>query len=235
MSLPPRTRFAAVQALAVLAAGGLLARKAEARTGKLLVFLHVALKQRAFESELQAALPNLEVRAVGRLGDFERGLEEGQDAVLSLPALLTSHGLVGKLQGMRGGSPEEKYSLVGAGAQPDPARVAAVGALDLLGRDGTNAFVYTLLGSKPKVERVTKFEDLLPLIQMQKVDAILLPTRLLPDVQAASRLSLTQRELTNLVKLPAVASVGAGGAEVLAAIAHLPAKVSRTLGVDEWR
>ena len=234
MSVPSRTRLG-LQALAVLAAGELVARHAEARASKLLVFLHVALKQRALESELQAALPGLEVRAVGRLGDFERGLEDGQDAVLSLPALLSSHGLSGKLQGMRAGSPEERYSLVGAGGVPDPARVAAVGALDLLGRDGTNAFVQGLLGTKPKVERVTKFEDLLPLIQMQKVDAILLPTRLLPDLQSASRLTLNQRELAKLVKLPAVASAGAGGADVLAAIARLPAKVSRTLGVDEWR
>jgi hypothetical protein len=233
MSLPPRTRHT-VQALALLAAAELVARRAQARSGKLLVFLHVALKQRAFESELQAALPALEVRAVGRLGDFERALDEGQDAVLSLPALLSAHGLVGRLQGMRGGASEEKYSLVGVGTAPDPTRVAAVGALDLLGREGTNAFVYGLLGSKPKVERVTKFEDLLPLIQMQKVDGILLPTRLLPDVQAASRLPLTQRELTKLVKLPAVASVGAAGADVLAAVARLPVKVSRTLGVDEW-
>lgn len=234
MSVPSRTRLG-LQALAAIAATELVAQTAQARTSKLLVFLHVALKQRAFESELQAALPGLEVRAVGRLGDFERGLEDGQDAVLSLPVLLDSHGLSGKLQGMRGGSPEERYSLVGAGTVPDPARVAAVGALDLLGRDGTNAFVYALLGAKPKVERVTKFEDLLPLIQMQKVDAVLLPTRLLPDLQSVSRLTLAQRELTKLVKLPAVASAGAGGAEVLAAIARMPVKVSRTLGVDEWR
>jgi hypothetical protein len=234
MSVPSRTRLG-LQALAVLAAGELVARNAQARTSKLLVFLHVALKQRAFESELQSALPGLEVRAVGRLGDFERGLGDAPDAVLSLPALLASHGLSGKLQGMRGGSPEERYSLVGAGAAPDPARVAAVGALDLLGRDGTNAFVQALLGAKPKVERVTKFEDLLPLIQMQKVDAILLPTRLLPDLQSVSRLTLSQRELEKLVKLPAVASAGAGSADVFAAIARLPAKVSRTLGVDEWR
>ncbi|HEX5100978.1 MAG TPA: hypothetical protein VFV94_15820 [Polyangiaceae bacterium] len=234
MSVPSRTRLG-LQALAALAAAELVAQTAQARTAKLLVFLHVALKQRAFESELQAALPGLEVRAVGRLGDFERGLEDGQDAVLSLPALLQSHGLSGKLQGMRGGSPEERYSLVGAGTVPDPARVAAVGALDLLGRDGTNAFVHALLGAKPKVERVTKFEDLLPLIQMQKVDAILLPTRLLSDLQSVSRLTLTQRELSKLVRLPAVASAGAGGAEVLAAVARMPVKVSRTLGVDEWR
>jgi len=218
-----------------LLATELVSGKSAARTAKLLVFLHAALKQRAFEAELQAALPGLEVRTVGRVGDFERALSDGQDAVMSLPALLTLHGLAGQLQGRRGGSPDERYSLVGVGVAPDPARVAAVGALDLLGREGTNAFVCDLLGAKPRIERVTKFEDLLPLIQMQKVDGILLPSRFLPDLQAASRLPLAQRELAKLVKLPAVASVGPGGSEALAAIAHMPAKVSRTVGVDEWR
>jgi hypothetical protein len=233
MSLPNPTLT--LEAIAVVAAAELVTRSAAAASGKLLVFLHVALKQRAFESELQAALPGMEVRAVGRLADFERALGDGQDAVLSLPPLLTSHGLTPKLQGQHGGSPEEKYSLVGAGTAPDPARVAAVGALDLLGRDGTNAFVYGLLGTRPKVERVTKFEDLLPLLQMQKVDAIVLPTRLIPELQEASRLALAQRELAKLVSLPAVASTGPGGPDALAAITHLPAKLAKTLGVDAWR
>jgi len=233
MSPPKPTVMLEAFALAVVSE--LVSRTASAGASKLLVFLHVALKQRAFEGELQAALPGVEVRAVGRLADFERALGDGADAVLSLPPLLTAHGLTPKLQGLHGGSPDEKYSLVGAGTAPDPARVAAVGALDLLGREGTNAFVYGLLGSRPKVERVTKFEDLLPLLQMQKVDAIVLPTRLLPELQEASRLQLAPRELTKLVKLPAVASVGAGGADVIAAITHLGGKVAKTLGVDAWR
>jgi hypothetical protein len=234
MSTPRRTR-APLRALAALAAAELVTRVAEARSPKLLVFLHVALKQRAFESELQAALPGLEVRTVGRLGDFERGLEDGQDAVMSLPPLLASHGLTPKLQGMRAGAADERYSLVGAGVAPDPARIAAVGALDLLGHDGTNAFVWDLLGARPKVERVTKFEDLLPLLQMQKVDGILLPSRLVPELQTASRLALAGRELPKLVKLPAVAGVGGAGGDVLAAVARMSAKVSKTLGVDAWR
>jgi hypothetical protein len=214
---------------------GLVSRSADARVLRLLVFLHVAVKQRAFESQLQAALPSLEVKAVGRLADFERALADGQDAVLSMPPLLAARGLSTKLQGVRAGSPDERYSLVGSVLAPDPVRVSAVGALDLLGRDATNSFVFGLLGARPKVERVTKFEDLLPLLQMQKVEAILLPSRLLPEVKAASRLALAQRELSGLVKLPAAAGVGGSGSDAVAALSRLPSKVSRTFGVDEWR
>jgi hypothetical protein len=202
---------------------------------KLLVFLHVAVKQRAFQDELQAALGGVAVTAVGRIGDFDRALKEGQDAVLTLPVILAAHGLSPALRGVHGGSADERYALVGADAVPDPARVAAVGALDLLGREGTNTFVQGLVGGKPKVERVTKVEDLLPLLQMQRVDAIVLPSRLFRELKASSRMNLAQRELPAPVGLPAVAKVGPGGAAAASAIARLPGPLARSFGVDEWR
>jgi hypothetical protein len=70
---------------------------------------------------------------------------------------------------------------------------------------------------------------------MQKVDGILLPSRLVSELQTASRLPLAGHELGKPVKLPAVASIGAGGPDAIAQIAHIPAKVSKTLGVDAWR
>ena len=70
------------------------------------------------------------------------------------------------------------------------------------------AFVQSVVGAHPKVERVTKVEDLLPLLQMQRVDAILLPSRLLPEVKMASRLNLSSRELPATVGLPTVAKLG---------------------------
>ncbi len=213
----------------------LASRVLQAAAPRLLVFVHVAVKQRALQSELQGHLPGIDVTAVGRIGDFDRALREGTDAALSLAVVLSAHGLSPKLNGYRRGSKEEAYSLVAPDAPPDPARVATVGALDLLGRDGTTNFVHGLLGAKPKVERVTKVEDLLPLLQMQRAEAILLPSRLYSDLRGASRLKLAQRELTSKVGLPAVAIVGGAGAQVVAAIAKMSASECKALGVEEWR
>jgi hypothetical protein len=201
----------------------------------LLVFLHIAVKQRAFQSELQAALPGTAVTAVGRVADFDRALAQGPDAVLTLPVVLAARSLKPRLQGLRRGVGDEKYTLVAADSAPDPRRVSAVGALDLLGREGTNAFVHGLLGAKPKVERVTKFEDLLPLLQMQRVEALLLPARLLPDLRASSRMNLAPQELPTAVGLPAVASLTAAGVEIATAVGRLPSTLAAALGVDSWR
>jgi hypothetical protein len=202
---------------------------------RLLVFLHVAAKQRAFQTELQAALPGITVTAVGRTGDFDRALGEGQDAVLTLPVVLAAHGIAPVLRGIRQGAAEERYVLAGTETPPDPLKVATVGALDLLGRDGMATFVQGLLGGRPKIERVTKVEDLLPLLQMERVNAILLPSRLVAEVRMASRLNLSSRELTATVGLPTVAKLGASGAQVLAAIKRLPSGITGAFGVEEWR
>src|SRR6476469_604385 len=114
---------------------------------RLLVLLHVAAKQRAFQTDLQTALPGIVVTAVGRIGDFDRALGEGQDAVLTLPVVLAAHGLTPVLRGLRQGSADEKYALVGAEAPPDPGKVSSGGALDLLVRDGMAAFVESVVGA----------------------------------------------------------------------------------------
>lgn len=201
---------------------------------KLLVYLHVAVKQRAFQSVLGAGLPGTTTTAVGRVADFGRALQDAPDAVLTLPVVLAGQGLSPALRGLTRGSPEERYALVGSGAAPEPGRVRSVGALDLLGREGTNQFVRRLAGQQARVERVTKIEDLLPLLQMQRVDAVLLPARLVSELRAASRLALTERELELTVPLPAVASTGPGGAAVLSAIGGMPKDLAKLLGVDEW-
>lgn len=212
----------------------LLAREVKATERRLLAFLHTAVKQRALQSELGAALPGVVVTAVGRVADFDRALRAGQDAVLTLPAVLSARGLAPRLRGQRQGSAEEKYSLIGADVAPDPTRVSSVGALDILGREGTTEFVHGLVPGRPRVERVAKVEDLLPLLQLQRVSAILLPSRFYAEIHALSRLKLAQRELAALVGLPAVASVGPAASEVIAAVSRLPRKVTMPFGVDEW-
>jgi hypothetical protein len=206
-----------------------------AEAGRLLVFLQVAVKQRALQSALQESLGGITVTAVGRIGDFDRAVQQGQDAVLSLPLVLTSKGLAPRLQGVRSAAADEPYVLVGVNSPPDPQKVRSVGALDLLGRDGTATFVNGLLGSQPKVERVTKVEDLLPLLQMDIVESVLMAARFLEDLRSTSRLPLAATSLTNRVALPAVAALGPGAGAVLSAVGQMPASAMTMLGIDQWR
>lgn len=207
---------------------------ARAAPGRLLVFVQTGIKQRALQLMLQQALPALSVTTVGRVADFGRALADGQDAVLTLPLVMNARGIAPQVLGRRGGASDEPYGLVGANGAPQIADIKTVGALDMLDRAGTNTLVQNLVGKQVKVERVTKVEDLLPLLQLQRADAVLLPSRLLADIRATSSLSLEYRELPGRVGLPALASVGPSGADVVAQAAKLSGKAAQLLGVDSW-
>lgn len=201
---------------------------------RLLVFLHLLMKQRALQAELQTALSSLTVTAVGRVADFDRALQQDQDAVLSLLPVLSARGLTPRLRGLRKGRPDEPYALVAVNAAPDVAKLGGVGALDLLGREGTTRFVHDLVNSQPRVERVTKLEDLLPLLQLERVDAILLPSRLVPEVQRMSEMKLVPRELEKRVGLVALAVLNPAGAQAQSAVAKLKPSILNQLGIDAW-
>src|SRR5258706_3596272 len=188
--MPERAKRMAFPRSALIGAVVLRSARARAGRGNLVVFVQTTVKQRALQAMLQAALPGLSVTAVGRVADFERALEEGPDAVLTLPLVMQAHGMIPEIRGRRGGAVNETYSLVGVDAPPDPVSLKTLGALDVLGRDGTNAFVRGLIGTPLKVERVTKVEDLLPLLQMQRADAVLIPSRLFSEVESTSSLHL---------------------------------------------
>jgi hypothetical protein len=208
---------------------------ASAARGRLVVFVQTAVKQRALQGMLQAALPDLTVTAVGRIADFDRALEESPDAVLTLPIVLEAKGLNPQVRGYRNGAADELYALVGVDASPSPSAVKTVGAVDLLGRDGTNNFVRGLVGASVKVERVTKVEDLLPLLQMQRADAVLIPSRMYSDLVSTSSLRLAQSELPARVGLPAIAGLGGAATVVVDLVSKLGGDAAKTLGTDSWR
>ena len=141
---------------------------------------------------------------------------------------------VPRLRGYRKGRPDEPYALVGVDVAPDVTGTKSVGTLDLLGREGTTSFVHDLTSKGAQVERVSKLEDLLPLLQLQRVDAILLPSRLVPDVQKLSAMKLRAKELDKRVGLVAVAVLSSAGNEPLAAVSKLKPSILQQLGIDGW-
>lgn len=220
---------------ALIVSSAVTAREASAAGGRLLVFVHTTIKQRALQSLLKDSLPGLDVTAVGRVADFDRALRDGQDAVLTLPMVMQSHGMSPSVRGVRKGSSEESYSLVSVGRTPDIGRLKSVGALDLLDRRGTTGFVRDLLDTKVKVQRVTKVEDLLPLLQLERADAVLLPSRMIADLRSQSSLNLAAKVLPKRLGLPALASVSSRGAKVVADARRISGRVADLLGVDGWK
>jgi hypothetical protein len=210
---------------------------------KVYVFAVTSIRPHVLQKMLESALPGIGVTVFGRVGDFSRALEETPpDAALALTPVLAAFGQRTEIQGLRGGSPQEDYLVLSESeVNADRLGELTVGCLDLMGRKGLPAFVQSLLGiaREPAIQRVTKTEDLLQLLQFKRADAVLIPEGFLPDLQARTKMEL------KILRLPTakVLRVGiafpngqAGKRQALeGALKALPPAVLEQLGVDRWR
>jgi hypothetical protein len=207
---------------------------------RLIVYLQTQAKSRALETLMARQMPGVDVVACARYRDFTRELGRSPDAALALAPVLTAHGLSLDLKGRRGGQETEAYVLLSIGAPIDQARFSSlvVGAVDLLGREKTGDFVASLLGieSAQEIKYVIKSEDLLPLLQFQSADSVLLSEQDALRLKSLSKLDLRVTPLAKRVGLPAVAFRSEVGRRVIGPlILAIDAETNGKLGVDAWR
>jgi hypothetical protein len=206
----------------------------------LYVYLQSEAKSSVLEKVLRQQLPDLEVTVFGRFRDFEEALSRrGPDAVLAIQPLLATLNVTPALQGLRGDRDWEPYVLMAEeSGVASPAAASVVGVVDLLGRAGTQQLASRLLGN-PAVElrRVTKLEDLLPLLQFSAAQAVLVPSAAAKGFSERSRLKLRVHPLPDAkVGLPAVGVLKSETrASIVRALQNLDATAYRMLGVERWR
>jgi len=202
----------------------------------LYVFLHSLLEARALSRLFEVALPGVAVWVLTKSRDFSVVRARNPDAVVALAPVLVANGFTPVLQGYKDGQASEPYVLLSP-RPVTPNSVKAVGAIDILGRREMGEFVSSLLGgNQPQVEPVTKLVDLLALLQLGRVDAILLPARHANPLMSRTRLSLTVSRLAGKgVGLPAFHASTAEGQRMKGVFAALPSGVVKELGVDSWR
>ena len=206
----------------------------------LYVYVHTDSKSATLEKTLQDRMPSLTVTVFGRFRDFEEAMTTRRpDAVVALQALLASQNVPVALQGLRSEHDWEPYVLLSPGPAIEGSLSGKViGVVDLLGRDGTQQFVTKLLKTPDlKLKRVTKMEDLLPLLQFSAADAVLVPAAAVKSVTERSRLPLKVREMPDArVGLPAVGVLNSKVRDLMVKqIQSLDGDTNHTLGIDRWR
>ncbi|WP_437969261.1 hypothetical protein WMF04_08170 [Sorangium sp. So ce260] len=205
----------------------------------LYVYAVTPLRARALEQKIEESMPGVDVTVFGKLSDFKMALETSPpSAALSPRPVLASLNRHPDLQGLKAGSDAEQYLLVSTKSLTrDMLSSLRYGMVDLVERKALPNFVAGLLGvnGAPEVQRVTKIEDLLQLLQFQTADAVLLPERFRSDFESKSKMRFTMLSLsTAKVGLVAVTFMSERQF-VEGAIRKLPKHVLADLGVDEWR
>jgi hypothetical protein len=162
------------------------------------------------------------------------------DAILARPALLArTPGYAVRLLGERNGKTDEGVALLSIGpfVEQDSVGLVSIGAVDILGKQGMDEFVGSLFRPAPQLKRVTKVEDLLPLLNFGMARAVVVfPT----DIEYLGRLSTARFTVTYLPEArTGIVALGVRRDEkesvIISSVKSMPSAILRELGIDKWK
>ncbi|MBN1576564.1 MAG: hypothetical protein JW913_08430 [Chitinispirillaceae bacterium] len=209
---------------------------------KLYVFYPTTARPQTVQEKMQEHFNGVSVTVFGRCIDMsEKVAAEPPDAVLSKPALIEQMGnYTIVLNGVRKGKTGATYVIMSINAPIDPKAVNAqttIGAIDVLGRTGMKSFIGHFFPAEPKLKRVTKIEDLLPLLTFNMADAILVEDVFVNYFRSTSNLEFTVKPLSGATTgIIALGVKNNGNADkTVGALKKADKKLCALFEVDQWK
>lgn len=203
------------------------------------VYVPTEMRANAIEKNLNQTCPEIKIKAFGRVKDFHNQVElSTPDAILTLLPTMKSHQAYSlKLHGEKEGSSKEPYIFVSLDKAIDIENLNNVrmGVVDIMGRKPMKAFLNGIFNTKVKLKRVTKQEDLLPLLTFKSVDAIFIPESTFLELSEKTNQNLVRTPLDVQIGLASTAAISSNADEIIACVQSFPKKINEILGVDQWK
>ena len=204
----------------------------------LYVFIPTDVRANVIQKKIENFCSSVDVTVFGRAKDFHKQVKANPPDIIlsSMPVVGQSSGFSVVLKGESNGLETEDYVLVSVDTDFDLASIAGkkIGAIDLLGRKPMQAFVSSLFKTKIGLIRVTKVEDLLPLISFGSVQALFISESLFKKIREQSNLDLNATQLDIKIGLIAAAVKNIENRNMTACITKFDSNLNSTLGVDKW-
>lgn len=204
------------------------------------VYYPTEVKAQAIQKSLVSVCPSLDFTVFGRSKDFRKGLETSppQGVVTMAPIVdaLDTYSTIAK--GLKEGRTEDDYLLVSMNEALPIENLANVkiGVIDILGRKPMSEYVQGLLGQKVKLKRVTKVEDLLPLLSFGSVQGVLVSRTTFELINAKTNLQLVSLSVNAKLGLAqAATSTSNSGDNIAKCVAGLSQELNTILGVEQWK
>lgn len=208
---------------------------------RLYAFIPNDARPQVLQENLSKSCPGISITVFGRIRDFKAKVElENPEAILSFdPVVQLFKDYSITLYGTYKGSKSEEYILLSI---DDPLNTKdlsnkTIGILDFMGRKEIADFIQDLFLSPPALKRVSKLEDLLPLLTFKMVDAIFVSARDVQYFRTKSKLNFVVNKLDNLsIRLPVLGvRRNAVTEKIENAIRNLDKTGKALLGIEEWR
>lgn len=153
-------------------------------SGTMKVYIYypsATVRPQVIQKKLMEHATTEEIMVFGRYKDFKALVQQDPpDIIFTIPELLSQFPAYKQYHcGFRNGSCTEEYVIISVGKKipSDSMSSAIVGTVDFLGKKGMGRLISSLFRKPPKIKRVIKIEDLIPLLTFNMARAILIPRR----------------------------------------------------------
>lgn len=205
------------------------------------VFVPTDEKSMNIEKKLAEAAHLMAFTVFGRAKDLEQSVHQSNPEVVIAPEpTLRDLGLAPALLGRRAGSTTEPYVLITVDqpASPKSMQPHTVGVLGIMDHSSMKRHCGELLGTgDQKIKTVTKYADLLPLLQFKVAQGVILPKRLSGTLTSRSALKLISNDIPDGrvgLTSAAIQSQQARSA-VIDQLKKLNGGAMAALGVEDWQ
>lgn len=204
---------------------------------KVYVYYPTDIKPIAIQNQFSENCPGITITALGRYKDFSTMLaQDPPDAIITITYLakqLPDYTIA--LNGVRKGKTKESYVILSINDsvtidQLGPESI--VGILDFLGRAEMAAFISELTAKKLKLKRVTKVDDLFPLLSFNMVQAVICTENNSDYIKQISHLKLISVPIPG--KTFGIVSVATNKNTNSALIVEMIKKTKSVIGIDTW-
>jgi hypothetical protein len=205
------------------------------------VFVPSDEKSMNIEKSLVGATSSLEFTVFGRAKDLEQSVRQSNPEVVIAPEpTLRDLSLSPTIYGKRAGSTTEPYVLITVDqpAAPKSMQPHTVGVLGIMDHSSMKRHCGELLGTvDQKIKTVTKYADLLPLLQFKVAQGVILPKRFSSALTSRSALKLISNEIPEgRVGLTSVAIQSQQvKTSVIDQLKKLNGGAMAALGVEDWQ
>lgn len=206
----------------------------------LYVFKPTTEKANVVQAMMEGECEGVSITVFGRVKDFVKKVaEEEPSGIISLGPVLALHSDFSVVaQGHLKGGSDANYSFVSVDAAFDPSSLetSKLGVIDILGRKEMKVYMEDLFGGKVATKRVTKIEDLIPLLNFSAVSALFIEESVLDGIKDSTELNLVETKAKHKVGLVSLAISDPAQSDVLKkCVNKLSPKVNKVLGVEGWK
>lgn len=216
----------------------LLSMAAIADAARIYVFYPSMARPNAVQAALAGRMAGNDVTVFGRLADFTAMMAARPPDVILVPKPLADKYRDYRvfLRGARDGAPEVRAVLLSARPVEPGSVPVDVGVVGILERTAMTALVGSTLGGSPRLRIVTKVEDLLPLLQFNSADAVLVGEEQVEELKGKSAAKLVSSAVpgSRWGLLVAAAARDEAVKDVEPVLKALGASERKYLGVDGW-